>query len=314
MDTDVIGHRGASGYRPEHTLAAFELALDQGADGIEVDVVMTRDGVPLVRHDRELSRTTDVAEQPHLRSLRRTRMIHGLPVSGWFAEDLTWAQVSGLRARERWPERRPTSAAFTGAGVLRLADVLDLVERRRVRGRCRLLVELKDTERLAAIGLPVEDVVVDLLGEHGFSERDSDVAVMSFHAPALRRLSGRTGLELVQLVDAVNRVRLREVAEYADSVGLGLDLLSGRGRRRGLVDPRPIEKAHRRGLTPYVWTLRAENRSLPQELRRGRRPYVEGDLGGYAGLLIEAGARGLITDHPDVVVAAREARRLPLAA
>lgn len=314
MAAQVIAHRGASGYRPEHTLEAFELALALGADGLELDVVMSADGVPVVRHDRELSRTTDIARRPDLRHRRGTGRVEGVPVPGWYAEQLTWHELSSLRATERWPERRPGSAAHDGRhGLARLEDVLDLVADHRSHGRSvRLLVELKDAEHLRGLGLPVEDAVHDALAARGWAGPAADVAVMSFEPEPLRRLAARSSVPLVQLVDRYRRPRLRHVADYAQAVGFSAALLApgGRGMRRDRVDPRRLDKAHRRGLTAYVWTLRAENRSLPAAYREGGGRHGHGDLAGWAAALEAAGADALITDHPDLV---RDAGRVPIA-
>jgi glycerophosphoryl diester phosphodiesterase len=126
----VIGHRGASGYRPEHTLAAYELAIDLGADFIEPDLVSTRNGVLVARHENEISATTDVESHPEFTARRTTKVIDGVSVTGWFTEDFTLAELKTLRATERIPDVRPDNAAFDGLyEVPTLQEVIDLARR-----------------------------------------------------------------------------------------------------------------------------------------------------------------------------------------
>lgn len=302
----VAAHRGASGCRPEHTLEAFGLALAMGVDDLELDLVPTRDGHLVVRHDADLARTTDVADRPDLAHLRSTRELDGVLVEGWFVDDLTLAQVRTLRAHERMPRTRPGSALRDGrVGVATLDEVLGLVERWRAgTGRgAGLLLELKHVEHFRRAGRGLDDLVLDWLRRHRLDHDRSRVAVMAFEPEPLRRLAGRAGVPLLQLVHRAEQVTpeaLAEVAAYADGIGAGKHLLLGGGGDRVVRD------AHRRWLTVHAWTLAAENRFLAPAFRAGSDPDLSGDLAGEAGHLLGLGVDGLISDHPDEVLAARD--------
>ncbi|HRD63504.1 MAG TPA: glycerophosphodiester phosphodiesterase family protein, partial [Nocardioides sp.] len=183
MLPSVIGHRGAPGYRPEHTQASYRLAIALGADAVEPDVVMTRDGVAVLRHETELSDTTDVAAHPELADRHTVKQVGGREVSGWFCEDLTLAELKSLRAVERLPERRPRNTRWNGCcEVLTLDELLLLVaeESRRWDREVGLNIELKRSSYLASIGLPLEDAVLASLRDHGLDRRDSGVVLQSF--------------------------------------------------------------------------------------------------------------------------------------
>jgi glycerophosphoryl diester phosphodiesterase len=306
----VVGHRGASGCRPEHTLAAYREAIAHGADDIELDLVITRDGVLVARHERELSATTDVARHPELAARRTTRVVDGVPVTGWFADDLTLAELRTLTTRERWPDLRPTNTAYDGAErVPTFDEVLALVaaeSARRGRG-IGVMVELKDTADLAARGLAVDGPLLADLARHGLDHPWARVTIMAFEPAVLRRLAGRTRLPLVQLIDHERRALatpagLDEVDEYADGIGPHKTLVLPPGPDGWLAGPSGlVREAHGRGLTVHVWTLRAENRHLPRDFRRGGDPGAHGDLAAEVRALVDAGVDGLITDHPDLV-------------
>ncbi|HCB07851.1 MAG TPA: hypothetical protein DEQ43_26970, partial [Nocardioides bacterium] len=241
MLPSVIGHRGAPGYRPEHTQASYRLAIALGADAVEPDVVMTRDGVAVLRHETELSDTTDVAAHPELADRHTVKQVGGREVSGWFCEDLTLAELKSLRAVERLPERRPRNTRWNGCcEVLTLDELLLLVaeESRRWDREVGLNIELKRSSYLASIGLPLEDAVLASLRDHGLDRRDSGVVLQSFETGNLRRLRDRTDLPLVQLIessgapadlvalgdpttydDLCSHDGLRAVARYADALG-----------------------------------------------------------------------------------------------
>jgi len=302
----VAGHRGASGHRPEHTLDAFALALAMGVDDLELDLVATRDGHLVVRHDTELSRTTDVAARPELAHRRTTRVVDGALLEGWFVDSLTLAELRTVRARERLPRSRPVSAARDGrTGVATLDDVLTLVDDwcASTGQRAGLLLELKHVAHLRAAGLPVDDLVLDALRRHGLDHDRSRVQVMAFEPEPLRRLAGTARVPLLQLVHRPEQVTARalgRVAAYADGIGCAKHLLLG---DRG---DRVVRDAHRRWLTVHAWTLAAENRFLAPAHRIGSDPDLPGDLAAEARFLLRLGVDGLISDHPDEVVAARD--------
>lgn len=290
--TAVVAHRGASGHRPEHTLEAFRTALVMGADAIELDLVSTRDGALVVRHESDLRKTTDIVDHPDL-------------AGRWRVEQLTLAEVRRLRARERRPHLRPGSAALDGRfGVPTLTDVLALVAEHGGSGRTGVLLEIKEPARSARRGLPLDDLLVAELAAHGIDHARSGVSVMAFDPVFLRRLAPRVALPLVQLVDKDDPFELTssegllEVHRYASGLGV---------HHRLLTDEGLAERAHERWLSLRCWTLRAENAYLPKPFRRRvhaeRNPLGHGDLAGYAQHLAGLGVDGLITDHPDLVLA-----------
>jgi glycerophosphoryl diester phosphodiesterase len=314
----VIGHRGAPAYRPEHTLASYELAIDLGADRIEPDVVVSRDGVLVVRHESELSLTTDIAARPEFAARRTTREVDGRLWTGWFAEDLTLAELRTLGAVERMPELRPLNTAHDGRhGVLTLAEVVALAVRRSTPGRpIRVQAELKHPGWSAAHGAPVAELVAAEVHRLDACSADGPLVLQSFDAPALRHLRallGDAGPEIVQLVDdtpagdaLLTPVGLREVSTYAQGIGPSRHRLLLRDADDAVTGASDlVERAHRVGLAVFPWTLRPENRFLPRHLRRGADPAAHGDAAGEARLLLALGCDGVITDAPETAVTAR---------
>lgn len=307
----VVAHRGASGHRPEHTLDAYRTAIRMGADDIELDLVSTRDGVLVARHDLELSATTDVARRPELAHLRRTAVVDGVLQRGWFAEDLTLAQLKTLAARERMPGTRPGSAAHDGVeGVPTLNEVLAMAGSESARrGRTvGVMLELKHAAHHDAIGLPLDVPVLRDLARHGLDHPWARVTLMAFEAPVLRRLAARTRLPVVQLIEAGEPVTtddLDRIDEYADGIGPHRALVLPRDASGAIGAPSTLVRdAHRRGLTVHAWTVRGENRYLPTNLRRGDAPDGLGDMAAEVTALLTAGVDGVITDHPEAALAA----------
>jgi len=324
----VTAHRGASAYRPEHTLEAYRTAIRAGVDDIELDLVATRDGVLVARHENELSATTDVASRPGLAHLRTTRSVDGVEREGWFVEDLTVAELKTLTARERFPDLRPDSAAYDGReGVPTLTEVFAMVEAESVRrGRAvGIMLELKHVEHAQRRGLDVETALLADLRRHDLDHPRARVTVMSFETEVLRRLSRRSRVQVVQLLDLPDRQPpdavlagdpttygdlmtpegLARVDEYADGIGVTKALVLPPGPDGTLGEPTDLVRdAHRRWLTVQVWTLRAENRFLPTDLRDGDDPASYGDLFAEATAFLDAGVDGLTTDHPEIVMAA----------
>ena len=312
----VIGHRGAAAYRPEHTAASFELAIDLGAELVEPDVVVSRDGALVVRHENELSRSTDVASRGEFASRRTTKAVAGAERTGWFAEDFTLAELRTLRAVERMPALRPLNTAFDGRyGVLTLAEVVELARRRSTPERTvRVLVELKEPSWSAAEGLPMTDLLAAELRR--LDAMHDTVVLQSFDAAALRELRadlGYGGPDLIQLVDdvpeddrLVTPAGLREISTYAEGIGPSRHRILLRDQQQALTGVSDlVVEAHRAGLSVFSWTLRGENAFLPRHLRRGTDPRELGDAEAEARLLLALGVDGLITDCPD---AARRAR------
>jgi glycerophosphoryl diester phosphodiesterase len=316
----VIAHRGASGERPEHTLEAYRLAVEQGADFVEPDLVSTRDGVLVCRHENEISGTTDVAGRPEFASRRATKTIDGTTVAGWFTEDFTLAELRTLRARERLPEIRGT--AFDGRfEVPTFEEVLAFLDSANARPARRgrpvgVYPETKHPSHFEALGLPLERPLLEALRRHGLDRADAPVFVQSFEVGNLRRLAQVTRVPLVQLVDAgggpwdlarngaarayadmLRPESLREVAAYARGIGV----------HKSLASATLVRDAHAAGLLVHVWTLRGENAFLPAELRKGTDPSARGDMAAEATLFLKAGVDGFFTDHPAIGVAARDA-------
>jgi glycerophosphoryl diester phosphodiesterase len=308
----VIGHRGAPAYRPEHTAASYELAIDLGAELIEPDVVVSRDGVLVVRHESELSWSTDVGSRPEFAHRRTTKVVGDESATGWFAEDFTLAELRTLRAVERMPEIRPLNTAYDGRfGILTLAEVIDLARARSTGARqIRVLAELKHPGWSAEQGLPMAELVSEELRRLGATDAHGPVMLQSFDPAVLRDLRGRLGErgpQMVQLVhdDAesdrlLTPAGLREISTYAQAVGPSVQrVLRGRDGRPLMGRSDLVAQAHRAELAVFTWTLRSENAFLPEHLRVGDLPQDLGDALAEARQLLALGVDGLITDSPD---------------
>lgn len=323
----VIAHRGASGYLPEHTVAAYELAARQGADYLEADLVLTRDGHLVVRHENELSSTTDIASRPELAHLCTTKVVGGRRVTGWFSEDLTLEQVKTLRAVERLPHLRTESHARSGElTVPTFAELLRLRERLALElGRpIGVYVELKVPGYFAAHGQPLEEPFVAALRAAGLDEPDAPVVIQCFELTSLRTMRRRMGVvaPMVLLTEIVGgpqdlaaeggprtwaELLLPESLQRlgADIDGIGPDKRQVIPWDQGgeLAAPTSlVEDAHRAGLAVHVWTLRAENQFLPSELRVGADPRRRGDARAEVRAYLEVGVDGIFTDHTDIAV------------
>lgn len=313
----VIAHRGASGERPEHTLAAYERAIDQGADFIEPDLVVTKDLVLIARHETELSGTTDVAERPEFASRRRSKDIEGRLTNGWFAEDFTLAEIRSLRAKERLPGVRPANARFDGLySVPTFAEIVKLAKAKEAETghRIGLYPELKHpTLLLEQAGIDTVDLLVAELRAAGLAEAEDRVFVQAFEVEPLRRLDKLVGVPLILLVSAeggpydqkgltwaemMSPSGLAEIARYADGIGPGLSRVLGpNGAPTELV-----AQAHAAGLKVHTWTLRKENSFLPSSLHNPGGPGATGKLGELVALIRRAGIDGVFTDDPALVV------------
>jgi glycerophosphoryl diester phosphodiesterase len=315
----IIAHRGASGERPEHTLAAYERAIDHGTDYIEPDLVATKDGVLVARHENEISGTTDIAERPDFAARLTTRTIDGQEVTGWFTEDFTLAELRTLRARERLPELRPANTRLDGLyQVPTLGEIIALVRAKEAETgrRIGLYPEIKHPSYFASIGHDLAEMLVEQLHAAGYRNAAEPVFIQSFEPGPLERLDGMTELRLVQLVAAsggpadrpgttyaamLTPGGLREIAIHADAIGAELTLLlAPDGTPSGLA-----HAAHEAGLAVHAWTLRRENAFLPEAARSGTDPAAPGDYRRLWHALAQAGVDGVFTDNPAEAAAAR---------
>lgn len=288
----IIAHRGASGERPEHTRAAYERAIEQGADFIEPDLVMSRDGVLVVRHENEIGGTTDVADHPEFAARRTTKTVDGEAMTGWFAEDFTLAELKTLQARERLPQLRPANTAWDGQEpILTFEEVLDIAQAATVRTGRRIGVapELKHPSFLTAAGQPIEDAFVAVLERRGLTGADAPVLVQCFEVGPLERLSHRIRTPLLQLMATdggpadrpgvtyaamATPEGLAGIARYAGWIGVETTLIEPEAGRASTLIP----DAHAAGLKVASWTFRAENAFLPEMDRVGEDPAAHGRL------------------------------------
>ena len=313
----VIAHRGASGFRPEHTIAGYELAIDQGANVIEPDLVPTKDDVLVARHENEISGTTDVADRPEFAARRTTKTIDGQTETGWFTEDFTLAELKTLRAKERLPKVRPANAAYDGRfEIPTLAEIIALAKRRHV----AIYPETKHPTYFATIGHPTDLLLVNQLKAAGWDSPDAPVFLQSFEVANLKRIHRLTSVRLIQLVAGqagpadgaqpsyaamLTPAGLRDVATYA--WGIGPD----KAQLWDMADPtKPsplVADAHAAGLRVHPWTYRAENMFLPARFRRGDDPTAQGDVAAEMESALRQGIDGFFTDFPIIGVQTRDA-------
>lgn len=326
----VIAHRGASGHRPEHTLEAYRLAIRMGADYVEPDLVPTRDGVLVARHENEISGTTDVADHPEFAARRTTKVIDGTSVTGWFTEDFTLRELRTLRAVERLPQVRPGNTEYDGRyRVPTLDEVIALVraESRRAGRTVGIAPETKHPTYFDSIGLSLEEPLVRTLRRHGLDRRNAKVVVQSFETTNLRQLDRLTRVPLAQLVDAagapydlkaagasttyadlVTPAGLARIASYADWVAPNKALILPRDAAGATGAPTAVVRdAHAAGLRVVTWTLRAENQFMATNFRIGTDPNAHGGLVAEARAFLDAGVDALFADHPGIAVRARDA-------
>ena len=320
----VIAHRGASGYRPEHTRSAYELAFALGADAVEPDIVASKDGVLVLRHESEISGTTDVASRREFADRRTRKVIDGKAHTGWFVEDFTWAELATLRATERLPHLRRASATFDGhEGILRLSDLLEMID---AAGRPLVLVaEIKHATHFASLGLPLDVLFAEQI--RGWATADN-LVVESFEQGVLTgiRSLGVPG-KLVFLTEdhgapsdlvALHGAGARSYADHLTDAGLArlateVDGVSVNRKQIVVLDRSKkvvgvtdvVERARKAGLLVYCFTLRAENKFLA---KNNRSAGDAGDLGNWRRefeLIMGTGVDGVFADQPDLAIAAR---------
>ncbi|MEH2214958.1 glycerophosphodiester phosphodiesterase [Nostoc sp.] len=319
----IIAHRGASGYRPEHTLAAYELAIALGADYIEPDLVSTKDGILIARHENEISETTDVASHAEFAHLQTTKIIDGESKTGWFTEDFTLTELKTLRAKERIPQVRSQNTTYDGLfEIPTLQEIIDLVKVKsgEINRTIGIYPETKHPTYFQSIGLALEAPLLATLTANGYQGANAPVFIQSFEVGNLQDLSTKTDLPLVQLLnnsgkpydfvvsgcertytDLVTASGLEEIATYAQAIGIHKNLLvprdnNGKLRRRGAacrqISPTSLViDAHAAGLLVHVWTFRNEDCFLPLDF--------QGNPQGEYELFFSLGVDGVFSDYPD---------------
>jgi glycerophosphoryl diester phosphodiesterase len=324
----VIGHRGASGYRPEHTLASYELAARMGADYVEPDLVSTKDGVLVARHEPEIGGTTDVAQHPEFANRKTTKLLDGVAVTGYFTTDFTLAELKTLRAVERLPSVRQRNTVYDGRyQIPTFQEVIDLVKRldRELHRDIGIYPETKHPTFFAALGLGTDQKLVDALDRNGLNRPGAKVFVQSFEVSNLKRLHRQLRVPLIQLTEATGQPYdftvagdkrtyaditsaqgLREVATYAQGVGPDKNQIIPRDATDHLSKPTTLVKdAHAAGLKVHPYTFRPENVFLPADFRSSVDPNAYGDLFGEIETYLRAGIDGFFTDTADIGIVAR---------
>ncbi|KVM77080.1 glycerophosphodiester phosphodiesterase [Burkholderia ubonensis] len=327
----VVGHRGASALRPEHTLASYRKAIEDGADVIEPDLVSTRDGVLVARHENEISGTTNVSALPQFASRKTTKTIDGVSLTGWFTEDFTLAELKTLRARERIAQFRPANTAYndqyeipTFDEIVALAKQMSAQAGRTI----HLYPETKHPTYFQSIGLPLEDRLVDALQKDPYTARTATIYIQSFEVANLKAIRNRIGSsqlnwKLVQLMDDAaqrpydfvkandkrtygdlsTRDGMREVATYANGVGPYKASIIAVGADGTLQQPTPyVRYAHEAGLVVHPYTFRPENNFLPASLKDGGAASARNTAGSVREIqaYLRAGIDGFFTDDPAV--------------
>ncbi|HUP99535.1 MAG TPA: glycerophosphodiester phosphodiesterase family protein [Aeromicrobium sp.] len=297
----LIAHRGFPGLRHEHTRPSYDLAIDEGADYIEPDIVATKDGRLVVRHENEISGTTDVADRPEFADRRTTKVVDGSTLTGWFTEDFTLAELKTLRTRERIPDVRPRNTGIPGEEILTFDEVVEIAtEGTKRRGwTVGIYVETKHPSYFAGIGLDLNDLLIDALERNDLNTADAPVIVQSFESGNLRDFDRRSPLFLVRLVSPKQRTvldDLADIASFADAIGPHKDLVIPRNKAKRLGPPTDlVERSHAAGLDVHIWTMRDEPSFLPAECSP-LQEYVA---------YFEAGVDGLFSDWTTTAVQAR---------
>ncbi|RJQ76555.1 glycerophosphodiester phosphodiesterase [Pseudonocardiaceae bacterium YIM PH 21723] len=325
----VIGHRGASGYRPEHTLASYELAARMGADFIEPDLVSTKDGVLVVRHENEIGGTTDVAKHAEFADRKKTKTIDGAPLTGWFTEDFTLAELKTLRAVERLPQIRGRNTLYDGRyQIPTFQEVLDLRGKlsRELHREIGVYPETKHPTYFKGIGLDLNPKLVAALTAGGLNRPGAPVFVQSFEVGNLKSLKHQVAVPLIQLIDAtgapadfvaagdkrtyddlVKPDGLKEIAGYASGIGpAGTRIIPVDGSGNQTTATTLVADAHKARLKVHPWTVRNENNFLPVNLRTSADVTAYGKVWTLLDQFFKQGVDGVFSDNPDTAVAARQ--------
>jgi glycerophosphoryl diester phosphodiesterase len=316
----VIAHRGASGERPEHTLLSYKLAIAQGADFIEPDLVPTKDGVLVARHENNIADTTDIAAHPEFAARKTTKTIDGETLTGWFTEDFTLAELKTLRAKERLPQVRPGNTRYDGQAEIPTFDEIIALAKQASKETGRTIgvyPETKHPTYFASIGLPTDQRLVDRLKAAGWDRADAPVFIQSFEVNNLKKLKGMTHVRLIQLMAKDGGPADHAAPSYAAmSAPEGLKAVAkyayGIGPERSQILPAPdaptslVADAHAAGLKVHPWTFRAENFFLLPQFRQGGA-IEHGKITEEIVFFLKLGVDGFFTDFPDIGVPARDA-------
>lgn len=311
----IIAHRGASGYRPEHTLAAYELAIDLGADYIEPDLVITKDKILIARHENEISETTDIAIHAEFSHLKTTKIIDGEIKTGWFTEDFTLAELKTLTAKERIPQIRPQNVAYNGIyPIPTLQEIINLAKRKTLETNriIGIYPETKHPTYFKSIDLPLEDNLLTTL-----KQINLPIFIQSFEVSNLKELSKKTNLPLVQLINdsgkpydfvvngdhrtyqnLVTPTELIEIAKYAQAIGVNKNLVIPKDSNGKLLSPTSlVNDAHQTNLQVHAWTFRNENLFLPSNFQENPQEEYK--------LFFKLGIDGVFSDFTDTALTAR---------
>ncbi|MGW6062085.1 glycerophosphodiester phosphodiesterase [Streptomyces sp. NPDC055189] len=326
----IVAHRGTSGYRPEHTLGSYQLALDMGAHVIEQDVVPTKDGHLVCRHENDITATTDVSAHPEFAGRKTTKSVDGVSLTGWFTEDFTLAELKTLRAKERIPGTRQRNTLYDGRwDVPTLEEVFRWAEKQeRGRGkRIWLHIETKHPTYFRKLGLGLEEPLAKLLRKYGRHKKNSPNFLQSFEPSSIQRLNKLVDPPLVVLLstassrpwdfveagdprtvaDLIKPEGLQWMASFAQGIGPTLDLVIPRKSDGSLGTPTTLVKdAHKAGLILHPYTMRNENTFLPANFRKGTDPNAYGDAFGAFKAYFETGIDGIFSDNCDTALLARQ--------
>ncbi|MBX9690012.1 MAG: glycerophosphodiester phosphodiesterase [Candidatus Obscuribacterales bacterium] len=326
----IIAHRGASGYRPEHTLRAYELAIDLGADYIEPDLVSSKDGILIARHENEISGTTDVAEHPEFAARKTTKNIDGNKLTGWFTEDFSFAELKTLRAKERLPELRQRNTIYNGLyEIPSFQEIMDLVKRKNKEKQKRIgvYIEAKHPSYFRSLKLSPEKKIVEILEKNGYKNGEAPVFIQCFEVETLKQLHKSSSFKLIQLIeensmpydlvlakdprkveDLLSPSGLSEIAKYAYGIGPSKNLILPRDKDANLLKATSlVSDAHKAGLAVHPWTFRNENSFLALDLRSSKKPEAAGEYGKALSeykMFFALDVDGVFTENPDT---AREA-------
>jgi glycerophosphoryl diester phosphodiesterase len=319
----IIAHRGLSGEWPEHTLAGYKAAIEAGADFIEPDLVLTKDGVLVARHENEISETTDVADHPEFAGRKTAKVIDGQKMAGWFTEDFTLAELKTLRAKERLPLLR--SKAHDGQFEVPTFEEILVFLANVNKGRDKpvgVYSETKHPSYFTQIGLPHEAPLLALLDKYGYRGKGAAVFIQSFEIANLKALRAKTDVPLIQLMDEkgapadspdtaykdmASAKGLQAVARYADGIGPNKSMVIPRSMIGNLGTPTSLVKdAHAAGLKVHPWTFRRENYFLPLAMKSGINPASPGDLVAEIKAYLDAGIDGIFTDNTPEALKARQ--------